>query len=88
MFSAFWLNAGATHSPSATVAMAKIKPNCDRINSSFLVLMPLALITVSSLPEASWLREIRPPIKTASGISSYARAGICIKTYCPNFAPL
>ena len=30
---------------------------------------------------ANMLREIRPPIKTASGISSYARAGICIKTY-------
>ena len=31
----FWLQVGVTHSPRTTVAMAKIKPNCDKINSSF-----------------------------------------------------
>ena len=34
----------------------------------FLVLMPLVLMTVISLLEASWLRAIKPPMSTAKGI--------------------
>ena len=63
------LSSGASHSPSNTVAMAKMALNLMMMPMMFPVDRPLVLMTASSLLLDSWLSATSPPMSVASGIS-------------------